>query len=633
MSKLSFSPEELLIGCANLKAKNRFSPGFDKMTPEAAEIWLKMKGEQLCHQLNGGKYQVMPAIGFNIAKSDGKYRRLAKLTAIDAIIQRVTVEKLADDCAAQFSAFSYAYQKGKGTGNALHQYCEYATTFPFAAKIDPSACFDSVNHTILEKALYQFFFHHKTVSLLMSFAKMPVVIEGQLTNREKGLLQGAPASGMLCNIYFHGLDKELERRSVPFLRYADDIVVFAASMEKAREANDYVRAYLEQQLRLQVNKSKNCVDASEKLTFLGNTFVRDKMGIIQIGSGKTSASAYYEWHRNRPTNHRNSIDILSSGILRQKDYSALFESDTEKSVIPLEAVERINIFSNVIFDSGFLEKALNTGVYINVFDKNYAFKGRFIPNAPLKDHRLIFAQLTAYHDPQQRLSIAKEFDLASVHNLRLNIRYYNKQNENDIYARALASINQLYLKMKECLDYESLLLIEAQIRGLYYSCFDSFIRNPAFSFVVRSKQPPLNAVNSMLSFGNVVLYNYIAKDIYQSSLDIRIGFLHATNKREESLNLDIAEIFRPLIVDRVVFSLINRNEIYPGCFDYTENDGVYLNEEGKRIFLRSFYDKLNTTLQIKGQPHSYAMLIRAEIQKLTKCFRSGEKYRAYRQVR
>ena len=633
MSKISFSTDELHSGCANLKAKNKFSPGFDKMTPDAAEIWLKMNGEQLCHQLNSGKYKVMPAVGFNVAKVDGRYRRLAKLTAIDTIIQSVTAEKLSADCVEQFSAFSFAYQKGKGVGSALRQYCQYAADYPFAAKTDPSACFDNVNHAVLEKALQQFFFHRKTVELLMSFVKMPMVVEGQLIDRDKGILQGAPISGLLCNVYFHGLDLELEKRGIPFLRYADDIVVFASTLEKAKEANEFVRLYLEKNLRLRANLSKSCIDASEKLTYLGHSFLRDKTGIIQIGAGEKSASAFYEWNRSRPANHRNSVDILSTGILRQKDFSAVFESDAQKQVIPLETVERINIFSSVILDSGFLEKAFNAGVYINVFDKNYAFKGRFCPAAPLKDQKLIFEQLMTYNDEAARLAIAKEFDLASVHNLRLNIRYYNKQNETDTYKRALKTIDKLYIKMKECERYEQLLLTEAQIRGLYYSCFDSFIRNPSFYFGARSKHPPLNAVNAMISFGNVVLYNYIATEIYQSSLDVRIGFLHATNSREESLNLDISEIFRPLVVDRVVFSLINRNEITLGCFEYLENGAVYLNEEGKRVFLRCFYDKLSATLQIKGKYYSYAMLINGEIQKLTRRFRTGEKYSAYRQVR
>ena len=633
MAEILFSLEELLSGCAELKAKGRFSPGFDKMTPEAAELWLQINGEQLCHRLNSGKYTVMPAVGFNVAKADGRCRRLAKLTAIDTIVQSVTAKKLAGECAERFSAFSFAYQKGKGAGGALRQYCEYASVHSFAAKIVPSACFDSIDHTILEKALRRFFFHRKTVDLLMSFVKMPVVLEGRLTDRSRGILQGSPISGLFCNLYFHDLDLALEENGIPFVRYADDVVVFADSPEKAKEANDFVISYLEQNLRLKANRSKGAIAASDRLTYLGHSFLRDKTGVIQIGAGQKSASALYEWNRERPRNHRNSVDVLSSGILRQKDYSALFESETEKTVIPLQTVERVNIFSSVMFDSGFLEKALSAGVYVNVFDKNCTFIGRFCPSGPLKDHRLIFEQLTAYHDEKQRLAIAKEFDLASVHNLRLNIRYYNKQHEHDVYQRALTAIDALYAKMKACESYERLLTTEAQIRGLYYSCFDAFIQNPYFHFGVRSKRPPLNAVNAMISFGNTVLYNYIATELYRSSLDIRIGFLHATNRREESLNLDIAEIFRPLVVDRVVFALINRKEITPDRFEYEENGATYLNEEGKRTFLRCFYEKLNATILIKEQRYSYAALIDLEIQKLTRRFRTGETYRAYRQVR
>ena len=259
--------------------------------------------------------------------------------------------------------------------------------------------------------------------------------------------------------------------------------------------------------------------------------------------------------------------------------------------------------------------------------------GRFVPAGVMKDQRLVFEQLETYNNENHRLQLAKEFDLASVHNLRLNIRYYNKQQEEDVFKRALSSIDKLYDKMKQCTEYNRLLMTEAQIRGLYYSCFDSFIKNPAFTFKQRSKQPPLNEVNALISFGNVVLYNYIATELYKSPLDIRIGYLHATNRREESLNLDIAEIFKPLIIDRVVFSLINRNEINLSCFDYMDGGSVFLNEEGKRIFLRSFYEKLNSVLTVKDRPYSYAMLISSEIQKLVRHFRKGDKYKAYRQVR
>ena len=130
-----------------------------------------------------------------------------------------------------------------------------------------------------------------------------------------------------------------------------------------------------------------------------------------------------------------------------------------------------------------------------------------------------------------------------------------------------------------------------------------------------------------------VLYNFLATQIYKSSLDIRVGFLHATNNRKESLNLDFAEIFKPLIVDRIVFSLINLKSFNTAHFYKNENGGVYLNEDGKRSLLRAFYEKINTTLTIDETPKSYYTIMKDEIRELEKGLKNGSKYKAFRQVR
>ncbi len=151
---------------------------------------------------------------------------------------------------------------------------------------------------------------------------------------------------------------------------------------------------------------------------------------------------------------------------------------------------------------------------------------------------------------------------------------------------ALRKINVLAAEIKQCSEHSELLLLEAQVRQIYYSCFDSFISAEDFVFEKRTRRPPENNVNAMISFGNTVLYNLLASEIYRSALDVRIGFLHSTTTREESLNLDIEEIFKPLVVDRTAFSLINRRIIRREHFTASENNGVYLTQEGKRIFCR-----------------------------------------------
>ena len=189
MAEIKYSNEELLKICKDYQKRNKFSVGFDKMTPKAAETWLSVNGDELCRKLNSGKYIVQPATGFNVAKSDGRYRSLAGLTIIDCIIQKCVCEKLSETCENVFSDFSFAYRPGRSTGDALKAFCTYASSDYFAAKIDIKSFFDSINHEVLEKALYKVLSDRKTVSLLMSFAKMPVIIDGSFTERNEGLLQ------------------------------------------------------------------------------------------------------------------------------------------------------------------------------------------------------------------------------------------------------------------------------------------------------------------------------------------------------------------------------------------------------------------------------------------------------------
>lgn len=347
---------------------------------------------------------------------------------------------------------------------------------------------------------------------------------------------------------------------------------------------------------------------------------------------------YRDWHEALPEKETRTVDILSDGILRQKDYSLLFErrdcleNHAAQNDIPVMNTDVINIYSNVILDAGFFKRVADSGITVNFFGQTGKLLGQFTPVSPLRSPRMTLRQLEEYYDGKKRVSLATQFVLASIHNLRLVIRYYNKMSPDALYDSMLKKIESIEKKIKDNHDYEKLLLLEGQARQFYYQCFDSFIKAEGFVFEKRSRRPPLNEVNAMISFGNTLLYNFLATEINQTPLDVRIGFLHATNRREQSLNLDIAEIFKPLLVDRVVFSLINRRAVIPDHF-YTEGKGVYLNADGKRIFLHAFYEKLDTGVTVKEISMKYKSIIREEVQKLVRYFRNGEKYKPFKQIR
>jgi CRISPR-associated endonuclease Cas1 len=185
--------------------------------------------------------------------------------------------------------------------------------------------------------------------------------------------------------------------------------------------------------------------------------------------------------------------------------------------------------------------------------------------------------------------------------------------------------------INETHSIDEFLLVEARMRQEYFSCWDDIIRDPKFVFDKRTRRPPRNPVNAMISFGNVFLYNRVATEIYKTSLDIRIGICHAANRRSESLNLDIADIFKPVIVDRVIFSCIHNHELKADLhFELSDGGGIYLNAEGKKIFIRALEQKLYQRVTVKEEKISYQALLRKEVQKLMRVIQYGEKYKPYK---
>ena len=627
------SDKNALLLQADALRKKKFTPGFDGMTADKAYMWFGINVTAVSDELKKGRYKPMPVSGFYTAKKNGGYRKLVRTTATDAIIMNTITDVLCEKCEAEFSPFSHAYRTGRGVTTALEQYCRFAEIYPYAAKVDPVAFFDNIDREVLRDILNSFFEDEELTSLIMSFVCVPVFVDGNFEYPEKGIWQGSPFSNMLSNIYFHAADMFLAAAEIPFVRYPDDIIIFAKSLSQINESFKKISEFVRRELRLAVNEKKNKIDSPLKINFLSHRFENNKGCVIALENSINDISAYRNWHEETPFDFHNVTDILSDGILRQKDFSLVFENDSENFDIPVKNTDVINIYSDVIFDCNFLNKSAENNIIVNVFNKSNKLIGRFLPNTPIKAPKTTNNQILCYCNGEQRLALARVFVLASIHNTRLNIRYYNKQNPQDVFQKALNKINNTEQKIKNCTSYEELLILEAQVRDAYYSCFDSFIKNEDFVFDKRTRRPPMNEVNAMISFGNTVLYNYLATNIYRSPLDIRVGFLHATNNRKESLNLDISEIFKPLIVDRVVFSLINLRVINLSHFCTSENGGIYLNEDGKRIFLRAFYEKMNTVVTVKDTRQSYRRIIKNEINQLSLYFKNGEKYNGFRQVR
>ncbi|MDD6627522.1 MAG: CRISPR-associated endonuclease Cas1 [Lachnospiraceae bacterium] len=184
--------------------------------------------------------------------------------------------------------------------------------------------------------------------------------------------------------------------------------------------------------------------------------------------------------------------------------------------------------------------------------------------------------------------------------------------------------------LNKCNSVDQMLLEEARCRQQYNQMFRYFITKEGYEFVRRTKRPPMDKINALISFGNTLLYNRIQQFVWKTSLDSRIGVVHAANRRHYSLNLDFADLFKPIIVDRVIFTLVNKGIINDGCFVTNSDQSVYLSEQGKKVFIEHFQDKMYSKIKFGEKSYTYNQLIEKEIWKYQSYIRDGEKYQPYK---
>jgi CRISPR-associated protein Cas1 len=172
--------------------------------------------------------------------------------------------------------------------------------------------------------------------------------------------------------------------------------------------------------------------------------------------------------------------------------------------------------------------------------------------------------------------------------------------------------------------------VEGNIREVYYRAFNTII-DQDIQFEKRVKHPPDNLINTMISFANSIVYTTVLSEIYKTQLDPLVSFLHEPGERRFSLSLDIAEIFKPMLADRMIFSLLNKNQITEKSFE-KELNYLYLKDEARKVIAKDFDERLKTTVRHKTLTRnvSYRQLIRLELYKLIKHLIGEKEYEGFK---
>lgn len=327
--------------------------------------------------------------------------------------------------------------------------------------------------------------------------------------------------------------------------------------------------------------------------------------------------------------------LFNPGVLERKDNTLKFtpieENDNgeptkqgQPRFLPVEDVLELYVFGSLRANSAVYNFLGQKDIAVHFFDYYENYTGSFMPRDGLLSGRMLIAQASVFQNKKKRIAIAQKFIEGAAANMLKNLNYYDRRGK-DLSVQ-IKRISDLSESIVQTTQVDELMGLEGNIRACYYEAFDLIIND--FQMEGRNKQPPKNEVNALISFGNMLCYSQCLRTIHQTQLNPTISYLHSPGERRYSLCLDISEIFKPIIVDRIIFKVLNKKELQERHFEKKLNYCL-LNEEGRKIFVRNFEEKLNETIQHRklGRKVSYKHLIKLECYKLCKHLLEIEEYK------
>ncbi len=316
--------------------------------------------------------------------------------------------------------------------------------------------------------------------------------------------------------------------------------------------------------------------------------------------------------------------IFSNGELKRKDNNICFND----RFLKIEMTDNIYLFGEVDLNTKCLNYLGQNKVAIHFFNYYGFYTGSFYPKETNISGNVLIKQVEFYQNIEKRLEIAKEIIKSASDNIFRNLRYYNGRGKD--VKNQMELIKSLQKEIEKAQNINELMGVEGNIRKIYYSAWNILV-NQEIEFEKRVKRPPDNMINTLISFINSLMYTTCLSEIYKTQLNPTISYLHSAGDRRFSLCLDISEIFKPLVVDRLIFSLLNKNIITEEDFEKDSNY-YYLKDKGRKKVLEEYEKKLKSVITYKelNREVSYQYLIRLECYKIIKHILGDKKYEGFK---
>lgn len=320
--------------------------------------------------------------------------------------------------------------------------------------------------------------------------------------------------------------------------------------------------------------------------------------------------------------------IMSEGELKRKDNSLCFRKNGKNNYIPIEGLKEIYCLNEVSINTKLLDFLASNGVVVHFFNYHGSYSGTFFPRSKYISGRLTVKQAEKYMN--NRNTIAKAIVRGIIENTGEVLHIYYKHGKKGVEENMDYIKEQSIEYLGKANNIKEILAVEGQVWIRFYDSL-KYILNEEFEFDKRVKRPPDNPINAMISFGNTILYTKVITQIYHTHLNQAISFLHEPSEGRFSLSLDLAEVFKPVIVYKTIFKLANKRIIRIGeHFDRSLNYCI-LNDEGKKIFISNINSKFEDTFKHKilNRKVSYNTAIKLDAYKLIKNILENKEFKPF----
>lgn len=288
-----------------------------------------------------------------------------------------------------------------------------------------------------------------------------------------------------------------------------------------------------------------------------------------------------------------TLFISREAQLRQRENTLSITIDGKTRSFPIEKIRHLVLLAETRLNSRLLTLCGKHGVRISVFDFYGYCKGAFEPTNPNPSGKVKLAQAQALLNDSERMSLAREIVRGAAHNMRANLLYYRYRGKDELNG-AIAEMDKLMQKIGQACDTETLMGIEGNLHQHYYAAWP--LIDPALAFTPRVRRPPNNPINCLLSFLNQLTYTVCRHELFKTHLEETFSFLHSPSLGRSSLSLDLAEPFKPILTDAVIFRLVRRNMLAKNWFE--QHEGVcLLTEVGRRNVAEQFSLRLEEIYQ------------------------------------